>query len=110
SDQAYPPTHGVNDDRPGKIMEGRAKSRLKPTLNAEITVPCNALKEWIEEAYQQERSGQLRIEFRAFGDAARYDCGNGGCEGQQKKELHELISAFRREIFRTRKEVHPIGD
>src|SRR4029078_1149472 len=54
--------------------------------------------------------GELRIETRAFGDAARDDRRNRSSEGEQEKELGELIAALLRQRGAAAEEVDPIGD
>jgi hypothetical protein len=68
-------------------VEFGAGQRLDPGLHAEMLVPGNALEEGVDQAHEHGRGDQLGPELGAFGNAARDDGGNGGGEGQQKKNL-----------------------
>ena len=98
-DQPDPAAHRMHDDRTGEIVERRAEAGLQPGLHAVVAVPGDAFEERIDEAHQQECRRQLRIEFRALGDAARDDRRNGGRKGQQEEELDQLIAAVGRKLL-----------
>ena len=75
-----------------------------------MPVPGDALEERVDEADQQERRGELRVEFRALGDAARDDRRNRRREGQQEEETHELVAALVRERCGVAEEARAVGD
>ncbi|EOA06267.1 hypothetical protein HFRIS_003398 [Herbaspirillum frisingense GSF30] len=85
--QGDPAADGVDHDGTGEVVEFGAEGGCQPGLYAEVLVPGDALEEGIDQADQYGGGQQLRVEFGAFGDAARDDGRNGGGEGQQEEEL-----------------------
>ncbi|MDT4856540.1 hypothetical protein FQZ97_909340 [compost metagenome] len=92
--QRDPAAHGVHHHGAGEVVEDRARGRFDPGLHAEVAVPGDAFKEGVDEADDDGRCDQLRPELGAFGDAAGNDGRNGGREGQQEEELHQLVAVF----------------
>ena len=77
-------------------MELGAKGPFHEVLEAVVVVPGQALEEGINQRHQHEGRDELRIELGAFGDAARDDRRNGGREGQEEEELHQVIALGRK--------------
>ncbi len=108
--QRDPSTDRVHDDRAGEVVERRAEGRRDPVLEAEPVVPGHALEDRVDDAHDRDGRGQLRIELRALGNAARDDRGHRRREGQQEKELGEFIAALLHQGFRAGEEAGAVGD
>ena len=109
-DEADPAAHRVDDDAPGEVVELRAERALEPRLDAVVLVPGDAFEERIDEADEQERRGELRIEPRTLGDAAGDDRRDRRGEREQEEELDELEAALLRERLGAGEEVDAVGD
>src|SRR5690606_21778386 len=77
---------------------------------AECLIPGDALEEGIDEADDEEGGGELRIEARAFGNAAGDDGRDRGSEGQQEKELRQVIAVALGQYFGAAEEIHAVGN
>ena len=108
--QPDPAAHRMHHHRAGEIVELRAERALEPRLDAVVLVPGDAFEERIDEADQQERRGELRVEARALGDAAGDDRRNRGGERQQEEELDELVAVLLRQRLGAGEEVDAVGD
>jgi len=90
-------------------MERRAEGRRQPLLDAVAPIPGYAFEEWVDEADQQERGRELRVEPRALRNAARNDGRDSGSEGQEEEELGQLIAAFFRQRLRPGEKTDAVG-
>src|SRR5690606_6515616 len=100
----------MHDHRPGEVVEFRAEAALEPGLDNEGAVPGDALEEGIDEADDEEGGRELRVEARAFGDAARDDGRNRGGEGEQEEELGQAVAVVFGQDFGAAEEVDTVGD
>ena len=108
--EANPSADRVHDHAAREIVEFGACVGLQPRLHAEMPVPRDALEEWIDERHERERRGDLRIEARTLGDAARHDGRNGGGEREQEEEAHELVAVALCQHRRTGEEARAVRD
>ena len=109
-DQSDPSTDRMNDDRAREVVELCTEHRLEPVIEAECTVPGDSFKEGVDETDQHEGGNQLRIEARTLGDAARDDGGYRSREGQQKKELRQVVAALGGKRLGAGKEMDAVGN
>src|SRR5574343_598559 len=108
--QRNPPSHGMDDDGTGKVVEFLAKGSLQPGMDAKGLVPGDAFKEWINEADEQESGDQLRMKSGPFGNTAGNDGRNGGSEGEQEEELGQLVTVpFHQRVY-AGKEMGTVGN
>ena len=63
--QRDPAAHRMHHHRAGKVVELRPEALGEPGLDAECLVPGDALEEGIDEADDEKRGRQLRIEPRS---------------------------------------------
>ena len=95
-------------------MEFIARGGFDPGLHAKLLVPNDALKEGINQAHNHGRGQQLRVKARPLGNAARDDGRDGGCKGQQKEKLDQLVAVLGGQLLGPHKKVgavgHPVAD
>src|SRR5690606_38156308 len=108
--EADPAADSMHDHRPGEVVEFRAEAALEPGLDTEGAVPGDAFEEGIDEADDEEGGGELRVEARTFGDAARDDGRNRGGEGEQEEELGQAVAVVFGQDCGTAEEVDTVGD
>ena len=108
--QGQPAANRVHHNGAGEIMELGTGQRLDPRLHAEILVPDDAFKKWIDESDDDGGGDQLRVKPRTFGNAARNDGRNRCCKGQQEKELHQLVTILGGELFCADEEMRAVGN
>ena len=105
-----PASHGMHDHTAGEVMKGRPESGLEPVLDAEVTIPDDALKKGINQGNDYKGGCQLRIKSGAFGNTAGNDRGNRRSEGQQEKELHQFVAVLLAQGFSAFQKAHAVGD
>ena len=74
--------NGVDDHRPGEIVEFLAERGFHPALQTQLLVPDHPLEKGIDQRHDEEGSRQLRPEAGALCDAARDDGWDGRRKGQ----------------------------
>ena len=99
----------MDHDRAGEVVELRAGQRLDPGLDAEALVPGDAFEQRIDQADDDGRGHQLRAEAGALGDAAGDDGRDGGGEGEQEEELHQVVAVAGHQLLGADEEAGAVG-
>ena len=84
-EQRNPSAHRMNHHRAREIVELVAGQMLDPGLDAEMLVPGNSFKEWVNKPNDHGSCQQLWPEAGAFRNAAGDD-GRDGCGKRQQEE------------------------
>src|SRR5574344_2772554 len=109
-DQADPAAHGMHHHGAGEIMERGAEGCLQPLLYAKAAIPGDPFEQRVNQADDQKRADQQRIEAGPLGDATTDDGRDGRREGEQEEELGQFETVIADQAMGAAEEALAIGD